>query len=54
MLAERSVQDVCSKLCPYLGGETERGGDLETLRAGDLLPLRAWLLDLETDLEADL
>jgi len=36
----------------YLWGDTERGGD--TLRGGDLLPLRAWLLDLDADLEADL
>ena len=35
-------------------GEAERAGDLETLRAGDLLPLRMGLGDLEADLEADL
>lgn len=29
-------------------------GDLDTLRAGDSLPLRAGLTDLEGDLEADL
>ena len=36
----------------YLWGDTERGRD--TLRGGDLLPLRAGLLDLDADLEADL
>lgn len=34
--------------------ETERMGDLDTLRAGDPFPLRAGLTDLEGDLEADL
>lgn len=40
----------------YLRGEreTERMGDLDTLRAGDPFPLRAGLTDLEGDLEADL
>ena len=38
---------------PHLG-EAERAGDLETLRAGDLLPSRMGLGDLEADLEADL
>lgn len=40
--------------CPYLAGDTERGGDLEVLRGGDLLPLRAGVTDLDLDLEADL
>ena len=43
-----------SSSCPYLAGDTERGGDLEVLRGGDLLPLRAGVTDLDLDLEADL
>ena len=35
-------------------GEADRAGDLDVLRAGDLLPLRAGLRDLEADLDADL
>lgn len=40
----------------YLRGErdTDRIGDLDTLRGGDPFPLRAGLTDLEADLETDL
>lgn len=38
----------------HLRGERDLAGDLDMLRAGDLLPLRAGLTYLETDLEADL